>query len=198
MTKQRSFHHGNLRQALLDSATELLDTKGVAGTTLRAVAARAGVSHAAPVNHFKDLGALLTCVATVEFTRLWESIHKCLSAPDLTGADRIMAFSKAIAHYAILNPNRYDLLWRNDLVDHQDPELLLVMDRIYNCLCDEIRETVLNQEFDIDTFAVSIWSSIHGYVSLRFSGMFLERADEVRHEPRFDAMISLIIKAMRG
>tara|TARA_R110000787_G_scaffold189852_2_gene301419 strand:+ start:3663 stop:4259 length:597 start_codon:yes stop_codon:yes gene_type:complete len=197
MTKQRSFHHGNLRQALLDAAIELLDMKGVAGTTLRAVAARAGVSHAAPANHFKDLGALLTCVATVEFTRLWASIRECLSAPDLAGADRIMAFTKAIADYAMLHPYRYDLLWRTDLVDHQDPDLLLVMDRIYDCLCDEIRETALNKEFDTDTFAVSIWSLIHGYVSLRLSGMFLERADEVRQEPRLDAMVSLIIQAMR-
>jgi len=197
MAKRHTFHHGNLRQALIEAALELLDTRNVAGTTLRAVAAHAGVSHAAPANHFRDRRALLTAVAAAEFSRLWTHLERNLVDAALTGPDRITLFSKTIVSYAIQYPNRYDLLWRNELVDHQDKELLSVMDRIYDALCSEIRLVAQNDAFDIHTFAVSIWSITHGYIALRLSGMFEELEDEVRHEPRFDAMMALLTDAIR-
>lgn len=197
MAKRHTFHHGNLRQALIEAALELLDTRNVAGTTLRAVAAYAGVSHAAPANHFRDRRALLTAVAAAEFSQLWTHLERNLIDAALTGPDRITLFSKTITSYAIQYPNRYDLLWRNELVDHQDKELLSVMDRIYDALCSEIRLVAQNDAFDIHTFAVSIWSITHGYIGLRLSGMFEELEDEVRHEPRFDAMMALLTDAIR-
>lgn len=193
MAKRRPFHHGNLRQALVDAAIELLDSQDVAGTTLRAVAAFAGVSHAAPANHFKDRRALLTEVATIEFSRLRASIQNALSERGLTDKERISVFSEAVVRYALKHPNRYELLWRKELVDHEDPGLLSVMDSIYDSLCAEIRSATQNTAFDVHTFAVSIWSMTHGYVALRLSGMFEEFEDEVRHEPRFQAMKTLLL-----
>ncbi len=197
MTKQPSFHHGNLRQALIDAAIFLLDKQGVAGTTLRAVAAEAGVSHAAPANHFKDRRALLTAVAAHEFVQLRDRIKARLSRSKLSGADRIRIFPAAVSKFAMQFPGRYELLWRSDLVDHEDPELLVIMDEVYESLCTEIRQTFRDDAFDVHTIAVSIWSMTHGYVSLRLSGMFVELEDKVRNEPRFDAMMSLLTGSLR-
>lgn len=196
MTKRPPFHHGNLRQALIDAAIYLLDTQGVAGTTLRAVAAEAGVSHAAPANHFKDRRALLTAVAAHEFVQLRDSIRAQLSRSKRSGSYRIRIFPAAISDFAMQFPGRYELLWRSDLVDHDDPELLLVMDEVYESLCDEIRRAFSDEAFDVHTIAVSIWSMTHGYVSLRLSGMFVELKDTVRNEPRFDAMMSLLMGSL--
>ena len=65
--KRQSFHHGNLREALLQASLSLLDSGGPEGVTIRAVARETGVSHAAPVNHFKDREALLTGLAVQLF-----------------------------------------------------------------------------------------------------------------------------------
>ena len=66
----RGYHHGNLRQALLDAALALIEAGEEQGVSLRTVAARAGVSNAAPYRHFKDREALLAAVATIGFERV--------------------------------------------------------------------------------------------------------------------------------
>ena len=64
------YHHGNLKQALLDAAEALLRREGVGGLSLRAAAAEVGVSHAAPKNHFGDLRGLQSELAASGFRRL--------------------------------------------------------------------------------------------------------------------------------
>ena len=59
-------------------------------------------------------------------------------------------------------PHRYRLLWSADLVDHADAELLSVMDRIYGRLCTEFSKAVPGRKFDKDTYAVALWSMVHG------------------------------------
>lgn len=195
--KQRPFHHGNLRQALIDATLHLLDRKGVAQTTLRAVSAQAGVSHAAPANHFRDRRALLTEVAVVEFSHIRSRIEKRLVQRTRAGTNRVLVFPETLLEYAMHFPNRYELLWRSDLVNHQDPALLAVMDAVYDRLCGEIRQVAENKEFDVHTFAVSVWSMTHGYIALRLSGMFQELKDEIRNEPRFQAMMALLSQSIQ-
>ena len=67
MAKSNSFHHGDLKRSLIDVAISLLDQHGIPGVTIRAVARGAGVSHSAPVNHYKDRRALLTAITQVQF-----------------------------------------------------------------------------------------------------------------------------------
>ncbi|MEI5579289.1 helix-turn-helix domain-containing protein, partial [Streptomyces brasiliscabiei] len=66
---RQPYHHGDLRRALLVAAEHELEEKGIEGFSLRGVAKRAGVSHAAPLHHFKDTRALLTALAGVGFER---------------------------------------------------------------------------------------------------------------------------------
>src|SRR4051812_37043615 len=73
-----AYHHGDLRQALLDEAIEVIASSGVAALSLRDLARRAGVSHAAPTHHFGDKAGLLTVLATEGYTQLGDAL---LSAP---------------------------------------------------------------------------------------------------------------------
>ena len=79
-----SYHHGDLREALLVAAEEILDEEGVQSLTLRACTRRAGVSHAAPKHHFADVAELLSEVAARSFDRLNQILK---TARDEAGTD---------------------------------------------------------------------------------------------------------------
>ena len=74
------YHHGNLRQALLDSALEVLTVTGVAGFSMREAARRAGVSQSAPKHHFGDARGLLGALATRAYHQLCERLE-CACRP---------------------------------------------------------------------------------------------------------------------
>src|SRR6202163_3723276 len=69
VSEDAPYHHGALRDALLEAAERVLERDGLAGLTLRAVAREAGVSHAAPTHHFGDLTALVSELAAIGYRR---------------------------------------------------------------------------------------------------------------------------------
>ena len=76
MAGMRTYHHGDLRHALIEATESLLAEKGPEGFSLREVARRAGVSAAAPAHHFGDASGLLTAVATVGFDGLAAALRE--------------------------------------------------------------------------------------------------------------------------
>ncbi|MFO7551396.1 MAG: helix-turn-helix domain-containing protein, partial [Haliea sp.] len=76
----KSYHHGNLRAELLDTAVEELETQGVEALSLRALARGIGVSQTAPYRHFSDKGDLLAAMATVGYRRLLSSLREAAAA----------------------------------------------------------------------------------------------------------------------
>jgi AcrR family transcriptional regulator len=197
MTKSNSFHHGDLKRALIDVAVTLLDQHGVTGVTIRAVAREAGVSHSAPVNHYKDRRALLTAIAQDQFEIILKDIEFSLLEAPNNQKDRIEVFANTMIEFGFRYPHRYQLLWRGDLIDHADPRLLAVMDSIYDQLCDEIERNMPQATVDRDTIAVALWSMWHGYIDMRLSGMFLPLDDEVTGKPRHRAMLDLFLTVLR-
>src|SRR5256885_5050114 len=81
MGKKRPYPHGNLRQALIDGALELIEERGVSALTLREVARRVGVTHAAPQRHFADRAALVAAVAEQGFHGLGAHVAAGRAAP---------------------------------------------------------------------------------------------------------------------
>jgi AcrR family transcriptional regulator len=197
MTKSNTFHHGDLKRALIDVAVTLLDQHGVTGVTIRAVAREAGVSHSAPVNHYKDRRALLTAIAQNQFEIILKDIEFSLLEAPNNQKDRIEVFANTMIEFGFRYPHRYQLLWRGDLIDHADPRLLAVMDSIYDQLCDEIERNMPQATVDRDTIAVALWSMWHGYIDMRLSGMFLPLDDEVTGKPRHRAMLDLFLTVLR-
>jgi AcrR family transcriptional regulator len=197
MTKSNTFHHGDLKRALIDVAVTLLDQHGVTGVTIRAVAREAGVSHSAPVNHYKDRRTLLTAIAQDQFEIILKDIEFSLLEAPNNQKDRIEVFANTMIEFGFRYPHRYQLLWRGDLIDHADPRLLAVMDSIYDQLCDEIERNMPQATVDRDTIAVALWSMWHGYIDMRLSGMFLPLDDEVTGKPRHRAMLDLFLTVLR-
>lgn len=196
-TVRQAYHHGDLRATLLRAALQLLDEQGPDGVLIREVARRAGVSHAAPANHFPDRRSLLTALATEQFDVLEKQVETVLQASEKKVADRIRRFADGVMDFGLTWPNRYRLLWRRDLLDLDDLKLNAVMDRIYNHLITELSRAENADSHDPHTAAIALWSLVHGYLSMRLDGMFEPRKDAVSGEARDRAIVSLLIHATK-
>ena len=108
--KASSYHHGALRAALIRSAREILEAEGYEALTLRAAARRAGVSQAAPYNHFADKAALLASIATLGFKEFAAAMRQEMSVAEDPQA-RLNAAGIAYVAFATSNPHLFKLMF---------------------------------------------------------------------------------------
>src|SRR5438132_6208668 len=97
------YHHGALRDALLEAAERVLERDGLAGLTLRAVAREAGVSHAAPTHHFGDLTGLLSELAAIGY-RMFNAAMVAANNSETHPLMKGMASAKAYVAFAQAHP----------------------------------------------------------------------------------------------
>src|SRR6266436_879135 len=116
------YHHGALRDALLNAAERVLERDGLAGLTLRAVAREAGVSHAAPTHHFGDLTGLVSELAAIGF-RQFNATMEAARATSTVPLEKSMAGAKAYVGYAQAHPGMYGLMFRTERLDMSRPSL---------------------------------------------------------------------------
>ena len=120
MPKKRStYHHGDLRAALIRAADEIIAEGGIEVFSLRAAAQRAGVSPAAPAHHFGSAKGLLTEVALLAFERVGRYIEEAGHSDDVVADMR--ALGLAFVTFAVDHPGHFRLMFRNDLVNRSDP-----------------------------------------------------------------------------
>lgn len=195
MTTRSSYHHGDLRQALLEAGESVLQERGLQGFTLRECARRAGVSHAAPKHHFGDARGFLTAIGARGFDRLVEALRFELdkvTSNDLVGQFR--ATSQAYIDFALAWPEHFRIMFRCDLLD-ETAEAMVTSTQAAFC---ELTNVVLRQrgepELDIEHFRatpirgalrndiVIAWSHVHGYAHLCLERQFRVMDDESHEE----------------
>jgi AcrR family transcriptional regulator len=110
MTPNRPYHHGNLKQALLDRAAVVLRERGAAALSLRELARDIGVSHAAPGRHFPDRQALLDALAADGFSRLGGQLHEAVAA-ESRFEDQVRSLAGAYVDFATADANLLELLF---------------------------------------------------------------------------------------
>jgi AcrR family transcriptional regulator len=164
----RPYHHGDLRRALIDAASRLLEAEGPSALSLRAVAREAGVSPAAPYHHFKDKGELLEAVAQEGWTLLDAALAKA-KAEAPSPQDAMNALGVAYVCFARENPALYRVMYdtardREDLPDQmQDKE-----DSAYCKVRDTLVEAGANPDdaLDIEFATTAAWCSAHGLAEM--------------------------------
>lgn len=109
----RSYHHGDLRNAVLAEAALLVDTDGVAALTLREIARRLGVSHAAPTHHFPDKTALLMALGAEGFEALANTLEAPVTAPSARA--RFVEVGLRYVHFAQAHPGHFRVMFGGSL-----------------------------------------------------------------------------------
>lgn len=161
------YHHGDLPAALRAATAELVAQKGPAGFSLREVARRAGVSHAAPAHHFGDARGLLTSLATEGFGRLADALEDAAVGVE-DARERLTRCGHAYVRTALAYPGHFAVIFRDDMVSEDDPECLAESIRAYG----QLQETVtkvrdqLNPDLDVDQAATFCWAAMQGLVVL--------------------------------
>ena len=120
MTQKRAtYHHGDLRAALIQAADDIIAEGGIEAFSLRAAAQRAGVSPGAPAHHFGSAKGLLTEVALLAFERMGRCIEEAGHSDDV--AVDVRALTLAFVTFALDHPGHFRLMFRSDLVNRDDP-----------------------------------------------------------------------------
>src|SRR4051812_3815903 len=112
-TSPREYHHGNLRSAVLKAAWQLLKKQGLRELTLREVARKVGVTHAAPYHHFKDREALLDAMALEAFGELAEAMRRAQEGVSEPSA-QLASCGRAYIDFARARPERVEVMFRRD------------------------------------------------------------------------------------
>jgi AcrR family transcriptional regulator len=174
MVKQ-TYHHGDLRRALLDAAAEAIDETGPAALSLRDLARRAGVSHAAPTHHFGDKKGLLTALAAEGFDRLAAALAQTRAA---TGS--FLELGVTYVRFATTHRAHFEVMWRPDLY-HADDEALLAArarsgEALYGGVADLPDGTARGQGGAVRETGLAAWSLAHGFATLWLSGALPDTA----------------------
>lgn len=156
----RPYHHGDLRAALLAAAEAELAERGVEGFSLRSVAKRAGVSHAAPAHHFGDVGGLLTALAAEGFRQFQAALDaREAGAPD--DRDRALRAGLGYLDFALARPALFRLIFSSARPDYADADLLAAANHAFDHLVGLVR-ALGGGEADV----VALWATCHGIADL--------------------------------
>ncbi len=168
--QRRGYHHGNLREALIEAALSLIAESGPAGLTVSEAARRAGVSPAAPYRHFRDADALLAEVALRGFERLAEALTAAWNDayPDpVTAFERL---GRAYLAFARHEPAYYAAMFEARVASDDYPALAAAGDRAFRVLreaAEQVTESLPREKRPPSLMmALHVWALSHGIASL--------------------------------
>ena len=190
----RTYHHGDLRAALLEAAESLIAERGVDRFSLRETARRAGVSPAAPAHHFGDARGLLTALAAEAFVRFGETLEAA-AAEGVNRQERIRAQGLAYVRFALAERAKFDLMWRYALIDRADPDYVSAARRAFVLLDRAVRgddAAAYQAPWDpVLSPSIACWSVVHGFARLAIDGAFGTENDAA--ERAADALLPAVL-----
>jgi AcrR family transcriptional regulator len=197
---QRGYHHGNLKEALIRAALDLIAKKGPAGFTFAEAARWAGVSPAAPYRHYRDRDELLSDVAARGFdqfeaalTRAWDD-----GKPDpSTAFDRL---GKAYLEFARTEPAYYSAMFEAGIPLDSDPDLRAAGERAFGVLRSAVETLIVTMPAanrpPVMMMALHIWALSHGIASLFARGDAARRRLPMKPEELLEAAVLLYLRGL--
>ncbi|MEO3775169.1 TetR/AcrR family transcriptional regulator [Micromonospora sp. B9E7] len=175
MAESRAYHHGDLRRALLAAALDAIREVGPGALSLRDLARRAGVSHAAPTHHFGDKAGLLTTLAAQGFDLLAQTLA--------AANDDLLEAGVAYVDFAVTHRAYFEVMFRPELYRADDPELLTARERAGAALRSGVAALPTGgAPADTDRDALAAWSIAHGFATLWLAGALPHRVGDSPRE----------------
>jgi AcrR family transcriptional regulator len=188
----RRYHHGDLRGALLAAAESELAEKGVEGFSLRGVAKRAGVSHAAPAHHFRDTAGLLSALAAEGFTRFLAAQQAREAAAAPRPPDRAVAAGLGYVDFALAHPALFRLMFSSERPDFDDETLDAAARAAFRHLLELVADLRGSDDPD-DPAALAdvtaLWAIVHGLADLMQASRILKPLSPTEREALADGVI---------
>ncbi len=199
--RREGYHHGNLKEALVEAALDLIARKGPAGFTFAEAARSAGVSPAAPYRHFRDRDELLASIAQQGFEQFEARLNAAWNdgRPDtLTAFQRV---GKAYLAFAREHPAHYSAMFESGLPLDGNPALLIASERAFAIIRAAAERLVAMAPPDQPRppalmMALHIWSLSHGIASLFGRGDATSRKLPMSSEDLLEAGVLVYLKGL--
>ncbi|NVK39179.1 MAG: TetR/AcrR family transcriptional regulator [Gammaproteobacteria bacterium] len=176
------YHHGNLRQALLNASMDIIRNQGIGGLSLRKLAEVVGVSRTAPYHHFKDKDALLAAVAAQGFAELSELLNEAILDEHLPLSDKLQQAVMGYLQFAIAHPTQYELMFGQMLwQDSKQTEFQRTAKDCFRLYVKIFESFEQHSQQSLNESPLRLaqvtWSTLHGLARLASDGIFAKKDD---------------------
>jgi AcrR family transcriptional regulator len=169
MTKSK-YHHGDLKNALIAAGIDILASEGVHAFSLRAVAQRVGVSHAAPYAHYADKQALIAAISTAGYRRLYDSLGVVGDRYAGDPLRQLVEGAWAYVQFALHDPAHFKITFSGVIEREQEYPAFIEMSQqsfgLVLRIVERCQSAGILRAGTPDLLAVSVWALVHGFVSL--------------------------------
>jgi len=170
MTRKNQYHHGDLKNALIQAGIEILSREGVNALSLRKVARKAGVSHAAPYAHFADKQALVAAISTEGYKEIYEKVYDAVQRHQGEPLRQLVEAAWAYVEFALTDPDHFKITLSGVVEKEKDyPAFVEIAQKSFNLVVELVaagqRAGILH-EGPPDLVAVSVWGLVHGFALL--------------------------------
>jgi AcrR family transcriptional regulator len=174
MQRRKTYHHGDLKNALIKAGVQILSKEGIEGLSLRKVAQRAGVSHNAPYSHFPDKQSLVAAISTEGFHKLYNQLDAAISAHYNDPKGQLQEGAWAYVQFAINNTDTFKIMFSGILEKEKEyPAFVEISQKTFERVVQIVRvcqDAGILKSGSPELMAVALWGQIHGIVSLLLEG----------------------------
>jgi AcrR family transcriptional regulator len=190
----KPYHHGDLRQALLQAAEAELTENGFEKFSLRACARRAGVSHAAPAHHFGNAEGLMAELAVDAFGRLGEAMRAEMAVAEKGTRDYMVAMARGYLRFALRNIGLFQLMFRLQEANHEDARVREAGAVAFALAAEAVsafhQVSDLSVDPEVAPKVVGLWGMAHGLADLAIANQFGPPADALDN---LEAVLELVV-----
>ena len=180
--KKKKYHHGALKDALLEKGLEMIEEDGVAGLSLRKLAAKLGVSHTAPKNHYPSLRHLLTAIGVEGFKRFSAEMRAGIDA-HASREERLHAALQGYVRFASQHPELFRMMFSPENCDLKDDSVRAGAADSFSVLSEISRDLDWDKAQEPDAqqrTEIMLWAFVHGYSALLSNEQIVDETGKPR------------------
>lgn len=174
MNNKKSYHHGDLKNALIKAGIEILAQEGVGELSLRKVAQKAGVSHTAPYAHFTDKQALIAAISTEGFRLLHGQVAAATHMYADDPARQLMETAWTYVQFALHDPDQFKIMFSSVLEKEKEyPDFVAMSQSNFQQVVVVIlacQQAGILRAGPPELMTVTVWGAVHGLIALLLEG----------------------------